>query len=66
MAKGVNVEFDMDALQKVAQEAFEKKALSGELSYDCPECGEPIPITGVHNVCSCGFNLEVDLGEVQI
>lgn len=66
MSKSIKVNFDMDALQKVTQEAFEEKALSGDLSYDCPDCGKPIPITGLHNVCSCGFNLEVLLDEVHL
>ena len=62
----IKIEFDEDALRKVAQDAFEEKVFSGDIDYDCPECGKPIKITGTTNTCECGFVLTGELDEVRL
>lgn len=62
----IKIEFDEDALRKVARDAFEEKVFSGDIDYDCPECGKPIKITGTTNTCECGFVLTVKLDEVRL
>ena len=66
MRNRVDVEIDKNALKNVVQDAFEKEAFSGDLSYPCPECGKDIPITGPTNECECGFVLNVELGQVEL
>lgn len=60
------VEIDEKALKGVVEDAFREKAFSGDLDYECPDCGRKIAITGPENVCECGFVLKVELGPVEL
>lgn len=60
------VKIDKRAVKSVVEDAFRAKAFSGDLDYECPDCGRKIVITGPENVCECGFVLKVDLGPVEL
>ncbi|WP_302396020.1 C2H2-type zinc finger protein [Eggerthella sinensis] len=62
----IEIELDEDAIAAVAQEALEEHVRSGEMEYECPECGKPIKITGLSNECKCGFVLNVEIGDIQL
>lgn len=62
----IEIDFDEQALKDVVRDAFEEKAFSGDLSYDCPECGSPIAVTAPSNTCECGFVLNVELDESSL
>lgn len=62
----VKIEWNEAALRDTLQQAFEQKAFSGDLDYDCPDCGRKIRITGHSNRCACGFVLNVELGKVEL
>lgn len=65
MKKNFKLEIDKKALKKVAEEAFIEEAFSGNIEYDCPDCGRKIKITGPENTCECGFVLKVELDPVK-
>lgn len=63
---GFDIKINEAVLRETVQQAFEEKAFSGDLEYDCPECGRKIRITGPSNRCACGFILNVRLGELDL
>ena len=62
----VKIKWDEAALRDTVQRAFEEKAFSGDLDYDCPDCGRKIRITRPTTRCACGFVLNVPLGDVRL
>lgn len=62
MSKNFEIKFDKRALEKMAKEATRNAVFSGEMTYSCPECGKPITLRGLSNVCECGYVLNVRLG----
>lgn len=63
----VEFEFDMDALKRVAQEAFDEQVDKKGVEYDCPECGETYVIRTGDNPCpKCGFVITVEKGELRL
>ncbi|WP_165247533.1 hypothetical protein [Adlercreutzia sp. ZJ141] len=63
MNSEIRVVSDEEAIAAVVQNISEGHVQSGEMEYECPECGKPIKITGFTNVCECGFILDVTIGE---
>ena len=62
----VKIKWDEAALRDTVQRAFEEKAFSGDLDYDCPYCGRMIRITRRSTRCACGLVLNVSLGDVRL
>lgn len=61
MPKNFKIKFDKRALEKMAKEATRNAVFSGEMTYSCPECDKPITLSGLSNVCECGYVLNVRL-----
>lgn len=66
MSKNVEFDLDLDGIKEAANEIISYYVKSGEIEYECPDCGKPIKITGKTNTCECGFVLTVELGELEL
>lgn len=66
MSNNIKVDLNIDGIKEAVNEAVSDYVQSGELEYDCPDCGKPIKITGRTNTCECGFVLTVELGELEL
>ena len=62
---GVELNLDMDAIRRVAQDAFDEYLERG-VEYVCPECGETYALVVGENPCpKCGFVITVEKGELR-
>ena len=62
---GFELDLDMDAIKRVAQEAFDEYVERG-IEYTCPECGEAYTVKTGENPCpKCGFVITVEKGELR-
>lgn len=63
----IKVDLDMDAIARLASDGIRDMVDSGDLSYECPSCGEAVTLQMPETTCPhCGYRFRVELGEVEL